>query len=90
MDKFIRLSLLCKASTSISVNEHKDCYQSVEDYLTESEAEVSQDIRQQMIELDRVVCVHFYPHTPIGFYQVYHWDVDKAVDEALAIAMEVC
>ena len=35
-----------------------------------------------------MVEVQFYTHTPIGFYLVVHYDLNKALDEAIEIARE--
>jgi hypothetical protein len=36
-----------------------------------------------MIYLDNIVNVHFYPDNPIGFYDIYHYDLDSAIQLAL-------
>ena len=38
-----------------------------------------------MIETNTIIDLQFYPHTPVGSYQIYHYDLDKALDEALEI-----
>lgn len=85
MDKLIKLVSLCKASVSVTVNDHKDYYMSVEDYLKDraESNEVERSIIQKMIELDTVVCIQFYPRTPIGFHIIWHYDIDMAMDIAL-------
>lgn len=38
-----------------------------------------------MKELNSIIDLHFYPDTPIAFYKVYHYDLEKAIDKALSI-----
>jgi len=84
MEKFKELVSLCKASVEISVNDHKDYYESVEQHINEEEREdIEKDVFDEMAKRDTVVKVQVYPHTPIGFFVVYHYDIDKAVDIAL-------
>lgn len=74
----------CKGSVTVEVNPHRDSYLTVAEWLaTEGDDQESPEIRQRMIELDRVVCVQFYPNTPIGFLRTVHHDVEAALKEAL-------
>ena len=81
----------CKASVSVTINDHKDNYESIEDYISryltkrECEEELPKEVLSKMIEMDRVVCVQFYPDTPIGFYVVFHHDIESALDKACHI-----
>ena len=89
MDKLKELFELCKASVTVNYNQHKDFYQSVESYLNAQERYNDDPmipdaiIRKEMIERNQMVCIQAYPNTPIGFYLVYHWDLDTAIDEML-------
>lgn len=84
MEKFKELVSLCAASVEISVNDHKDCYESVEQYLkNENKKDIDKAILDEMIKRDTIVKVQAYPHTPIGFYIVYHYDIDEAVNIVL-------
>lgn len=85
-----KLIAYCKASISLSINEHRDAYECVEDYLRTSmqddmTGEIKPDVLQKMIELDTCIELQFYPLTPIGFYMVYHFDVDEAINEAISL-----
>lgn len=91
MDKLKELMSRCKCGVFLHVNEHRDYYQKVEDYLediqarqSESPLEIAANIRAKMIELDYIIDLQFYPDTPIGSYSIYHYDLDMALDEALA------
>lgn len=84
MEKLKELVSLCKASVEISVNEHKTYYESVEQYIPEEEKDnIGKDVFDEMIKRYAVVRIQAYPTTPIGFFVVYHYDIDMAIDEAL-------
>ena len=88
-DKLKELISRCKCGVYLSVNEHRDLYQSAQTKLDEMAGfecapTIRDEVRQKMIETDTIIEVHFYPHTPVGSYSVYHYDLDAALDEALA------
>lgn len=88
-EKLKRILELCKCSVSISINEHRDIYQTAEEKLKEASdyscpPELTEDVRSEMIKRDAIVNIQAYPYTPIGFYDVWHWSLDKALDEMLA------
>lgn len=89
MDKLIKLISLCKASVSLEANAPRDYYETIEYFLEENNIQVgkdiSKDVQDKMIELNTIISVQFYPHTPIGFYKVYHYDVNLALDKCLEI-----
>jgi hypothetical protein len=84
----------CECEVCLTVNQHRSYYQKADEYLLEIKERQSKDFEEQlaepdviakMIELDMVVELQFYPRTPIGFYIVYHHDVQAAIREAVAI-----
>jgi hypothetical protein len=80
---------LCKASVTLEANDHRSCYQTVQQFMEDEEgAEVEPDVMQKMIDTDTIIRLQFYPLTPIGFYVIYHYDVDLAVQQALTILKE--
>jgi hypothetical protein len=84
MEKFKELVSICKASVEISVNDHKDYYESVEEHINEEDREdIDREVFEEMVKRDVVVRIQAYPHTPVGFFVVYHYNIDKAVDIAL-------
>jgi hypothetical protein len=84
MKKFKELVSLCRASVEISVNDHKDYYESVEQHIGEEDREdIEKEVFEEMVKRDTVVRIQAYPRNPIGFFVVYHYDIDKAVDIAL-------
>jgi hypothetical protein len=72
----------CKASVSISQNNHRDYYQSIPDYLEDQiqNGEIDKSVLEEMVKRDTLVCVHAYPDTPVGFYSEYHYDLELALD----------
>jgi len=72
----------CKASVSISQNNHRDYHESITDYLEAqiAKGEIKKDVLEEMIKRDTIICVHAYPDTPIGFYAEYHYDLEAAID----------
>jgi hypothetical protein len=92
MDQLNELIARCKCEVHVSVNSHRNYYMTVEEHLTNLQElsfpdglEIEPEVRSKMIELDTVVNVQFYPQTPIGSYDIYHYDLEAALTEALAI-----
>lgn len=83
MDYLGEILKRCKCGIHITVNEHRDYYESVEQHLENLESfgdlEIPPDVRQKMIGLNTVVQVQFYPDTPIGFYRIFHYDLPTAL-----------
>ena len=89
MEKFKQLVSLCKASVEISVNNHRDYYQSVKSYIEDANSandlfdDLDLKVYDEMIRRNTIVEIQAYPDTPIGFYKVYHYDIDIAMDEII-------
>ena len=88
-DKLKELVDRCKCGVYVTVNTHRDYYETAEQALEEyaryeCPPEIEDDVRRVMIETNTVINVQFYPHSPIGSYDIYHHDLDAALDEALA------
>lgn len=79
----------CKASVTLTINNHRDYYQTIEDYLQEMGMggikETDLEIIAEIIKLDTLVELQFYPETPVGFYMIYHYDIDKAIEQGLEV-----
>jgi hypothetical protein len=86
MDKLKELMRRCKCGVYVTVNLHRDNYETAEQALTDriDGRVVEAAIRAKMIETDTIIEVQFYPETPISFYWVMHYDLDAALDHALA------
>jgi hypothetical protein len=88
MDKLTLLLNRCKCGVHLTVNDHRDVYQTakqaIEDLESMGHTVDDADVRAKMVDLDTIVDLHFYPDTPVGFYKVLHYDLDMALDIALA------
>lgn len=72
----------CKASVSISVNDHRDYHESIQQHLDNQieNGEIDKEVLDEMVRRDTLVKVQAYPDTPVGFYSEYHYDLDTALD----------
>ncbi len=68
----------------VGVNEHRDLYQTVGEYVDElgDKDEIDNRTLEKMIETNTIVNIQFYPDTPIGFYNVYAGSLDEALQMA--------
>ena len=86
MNKLQELKIKCKCSINIEIDEHKNVYEKVEENISADDMEdIDKNILDKMIELDTIVKIQFYPNTPVGFYVIYHYDLEEALSEALNI-----
>lgn len=84
---------LCKCSVTLTVNPHKDHQQSVREFMAEvadrqnatSPDLCPSEVLERMQMIDTIVHLQFYPSTPIGFHEVWHYEVGLALEEALKI-----
>lgn len=54
-------------------NQHKDYYETVEQYLDNpwmKDLDIDEETRLRMIDSDEVWELQWYPDTPVGFYKV--------------------
>jgi len=80
---------LCKCSVTVSINNHKDYYESVEDHISdEDKEEIEKEVFDEMVKRDTVITVQAYPDTPIGFYTIHHYDLEKAISEMLKVVQD--
>lgn len=89
MDKLKALLARCKCGVFVTVNEHRDYYATAAKALDDAEGvecppRIAPDVRAKMIELDTIIQIQFYPDTPIGSHQIWHHNIDAALDMALA------
>ncbi len=84
MEKLRELIKKVKCSVYIDINSHKDYYETIEKHIKPDDREdISNEVWDKMIELDTCVRLQVYPETPVGFYVIYHYDVEMAIDIAL-------
>ena len=80
---------LAKCSVSIEVNGHRDYYETIDEYIREERrGDIAKDVWAKMLETDTCIEVQVYPDTPIGFYDVVHYDLDTAIDMMLKLMKE--
>ena len=92
MSELKRLGERCGGSVSVSIDGHKDCYdtikQCIADHNTgrqEDDLEIDADEAKLMIDSGIMVNLHFYPRTPVRFYSLWGDDIDKLVADAHSI-----
>ena len=88
MDKLNKLLARCKYGVFLDVNEHRDYYETAEEKLYEASGyecppEITDEVRKIMIDTDTIIICQFYPDTPIGSYEVWHYDLGKCLTECL-------
>lgn len=87
MYKLKQLMARCKCGVYLTVNEHRDVYRTAADALEDLErfaVNLAPDVRAKIIEANTLIDLQFFPDTPGGSYKVLHYDLDAALDEALA------
>jgi len=89
VDLLNELISLCKCSVTVTVNDHRDNHQTVQQYIDNYKGwsglfdNVTHELQAEMVKRDTIVNVQCYPRTPIGFNSVYHWDLEQALAEAI-------
>ena len=89
IDKLKQLLANCKCGVFLTINEHRDYYDTAEDAINEAKTqecppEIEPSVAERMIETNTVIRLQFYPDTPIGSYEIWHYDIDAALDAALS------
>jgi len=91
MKKLYDLISKCKCGVYVHINPHRDTYKSVTEWIEdlfsmdlESEPEIPSEIINKMIADNIIIKIQFYPDTPLGFYRVFHYDLECAINLALA------
>ncbi|TFB85833.1 hypothetical protein E3O44_12590 [Cryobacterium algoricola] len=90
MSTLSQLIQLCKCGVTVEVNEHRNYYESAENYLSRwNDEDIVPEMRRRMIASNTIAQVQFYPHTAVGFYVLFGIDVDAVLTEALELAEEI-
>jgi len=93
-EKLNELMRRCKGGVYLKLNEHRDFYDSAKQHLENLEAvrcaplDIPADVRNLMEDTDTIVSVQLYQRTPICFDEVYHYDIDAALDKALEMTKD--
>ena len=95
LSKIERLLDRCKCGVSIEVNRHRNYYETAAHYMAEQESlkqecppEIEPEVRAEMLKRDTIIECNFYPDTPVGSYEVWHYDIDLCLDQCLEILAE--
>ena len=88
MNKLEKIIKRCKCGVYITINQHRDFYENIqnyiEDYTNEDDRDnIEKEVMDNIINLDTFITLQFYPDTPNGFYLIHHYDLNKAIDMAL-------
>lgn len=76
---------LCNCGVYLYVNEHKDNYQSVKEYIEDNGdwfGGLQEDVLQKMIDKDTIITLQCYVNTPIGFLLTHGHNLQEIVDHA--------
>ena len=89
-EKLQTLVAKCAAGVYVIFNQHKDYYETIEQHFKDlgngdRKDSIDPEVWAKMIELNQLVDIQFYPHTPIGSFSVYHYDLDLALDQCIEI-----
>ena len=78
---------ICKCEIALTINEHRNVYQTASDAIKELEGrdfiDASEEVKAEMIARDTIIELQYYPNTPVGFNLIHHYDLDMAIDMAL-------
>ncbi len=66
----------------ISRNDHASCYQSIKDYVQNNDIDIETNELHKAIETNELWTILWYPHTPVGFFQVAASTLDRALELA--------
>lgn len=89
MDKLLELLQRCEYSVTVSINVHKDLYQTIEEAVDElyccgNDPRLEEATKEEILRTGNMVRVLFFPDTPHGSYDIIHYDLESALSEALS------
>ena len=86
-----KLVSLCKCEVSISVNEHRGNYETIQQFFEIRNGldsyDISAELLADLVKADCVVQVYCYPRTPVGSYKIIDSDIDRAITRAIAAVL---
>lgn len=84
MDKIKEIVSLCKCGVTAIINEHREFSQTAADWIENHKhlGDAPKDVIEQMIRRDTVIQLIACPTVGI-YYDVFHYDLDAALDEML-------
>lgn len=83
MNNLLRCLELTKCGFYIGVNQHRDVYEKINTIVEELlvEGDIDTPLAHKIIETDTLVRIQAHKNTPVGFYVIYHYDIDLALKE---------
>ena len=81
----------CKASVEIEQNQHKDYYQSPQEWFNENSRlldDMPSEVVSECIKRDNIITFQCYPDTPIGFHFIVDYDLERIIDKMYDILKE--
>lgn len=92
MNNLHKLLSLCKCGISIDINSYRDAYESVSDWIANTEIQLEEpieiDIKNGMKKTQNIIEINCYPFTPISSITIYHYDIDMAIDQMIDAIIE--
>lgn len=86
-DKIQEINSLCKLEWTLTVNGHRSLNTSIFEYnyphFNESLGIIELEMIKEILSRENCISICLYPSNSVGCYFVYHYDLDKALDEAL-------
>lgn len=80
---FEELVARCKASVTLTVNGHRDMYETPEEFIRDA-SDVAPETLERFKAGADVYELQFYPHTPVGFYRVWGTTLAEVLTQAEA------
>lgn len=59
--------------------------QSLKDMDILDDEDLPQSLLEEIVAQDKLVVMHAYPRNSVGFYTVYHWDIDTVIEKMISI-----
>jgi len=88
MNKLAGIVELCKGEVSLTINEHKNMYETVQEHVDKlrvcgfDEEDLPPEVVHEMVRADRVVRLQVYPRSPVGFNVYFGTSIDGVIDQA--------
>lgn len=88
-EKLNKLMVACAGGLSIQINPHREEHITPRQYIRQEERtmetyEIPLDVLIKMNEMDSLVVMRLYAFSTNGFYVIHHYDLETAIDNALA------
>ena len=82
---FDELVKRCKASVTLTVNGHRDMYETVDCYLWGEGSVPDSEMMEKFKAGADVYELHFYPETPVGSYRVFGTSLEDVLSQAESV-----